>query len=163
LVNLDVVRLDVNVPQERYSEITPNTAVTVTSGAYPNQKLAAKIQAIVPVSNAQVRAFLVRITLENSALSLLPGTSAIAEFAINTPDSQHVLIPRDALLINPDGSYNVFTVKDNKAYRKKVTVGRVTPEGVNISSGITVDDLVVIRGNEVLSDQQVVTIHEIRN
>jgi RND family efflux transporter MFP subunit len=163
LVNLDRVRLDVNVPQERFADITKNTHVVVSSGAYPNQKLAASIQAIVPVSNAQVRAFLVRITLENSEFSLLPGTSAIAEFDINSASSEHVLIPRDALLINPDGSYNVFIVKDGKAYRKKVDIGRVTPQGVNVSRGLTADDLVVIRGNEVLSDQQTVTVNKVSN
>jgi RND family efflux transporter MFP subunit len=160
LVNLERIRLDVNLPQERFNEISINTPVKVIAEANPKQKLSAKIQAIVPVSNSQVRAFLVRVTLDNYSLSLLPGTSAIAQFSIKTPDQNTVLIPRDALLINPDGSHTVFVVDTGKAFRRKVTIDKITSKGAHISKGIVANDLVVIRGNEVLTDQQLVIINQ---
>ncbi len=161
LVNLDQVRLDVNVPQERYADITINTPVTVSSDAYQNQKIAANIQAIVPVSNEQVRAFLVRITLDNPSLTLLPGTSAIAEFDIKSADRQSVLIPRDALLVNPDGGYNIFVINDGKAHRRSVIIDHLTQKGAHVSKGVAADELVVIRGNEMLQNDQSVTINQI--
>lgn len=160
LVNLEKIRLDVNLPQERFNDISINTPVKVIAEANPKQELSAKIQAIVPVSNSQVRAFLVRVTLDNSSLSLLPGTSAIAAFSIKALDQNTVLIPRDALLINPDGSYTVFVIDAGKAFRRKITIDKITSKGAHISKGVVVDDIVVIRGNEVLKDQQLITINQ---
>lgn len=163
LVNLDEIRLDINVPQEHYADINRAASVTVISDAYPKQRLKAKIQSVVPVSNSLVRAFLVRVTLDNKTLSLLPGTSATAEFNIKLINDAPLLIPRDALLINPDGSHSVFIIEDDKALRRKVELGRTTLDGVNITQGIDIDDWVVIRGNEVLHHEQLVTINQKRN
>jgi RND family efflux transporter MFP subunit len=163
LVNLDEIRLDINVPQEHYADINRGASVTVISDAYPKQRLKAKIQSVVPVSNSLVRAFLVRVTLDNKTLSLLPGTSATAEFNIKLINDTPLLIPRDALLINPDGSHSVFIIEDDKALRRKVELGRTTLDGVNITQGIDIDDWVVIRGNEVLHHEQLVTINQKRD
>ncbi|HEC60063.1 hypothetical protein LCGC14_0584820 [marine sediment metagenome] len=163
LVNLDEIRLDINVPQEHFADINRGATVSVVSDAYPDQHLDATIQSIVPVSNSLARAFLVRVTLDNKTLSLLPGTSATAEFNIKITNDKQVLIPRDALLINSDGSRSVFIIKDDKALRRKVELGRTTAEGVNITKGLSVDDLVVIRGNEVLHHEQLVSINQTRD
>lgn len=162
LVGLNDIRLDVNVPQEHFSALKKETVVRVISDAYPNQSIAGKIQAIVPVSDAQLRAFLVRVAIDNSELSLMPGTSAVAQFEVQRANN-HLLIPRDALLNNPDGSVSVFIIENDKAYRRKVELGRTMDNGVNIVKGIDVDDQVVIRGNEVLYDQQPVRINQIRD
>jgi multidrug efflux pump subunit AcrA (membrane-fusion protein) len=74
-----------------------------------------------------------------------------------------LLIPRDALLINPDGSRSVFIIEDDKALRRKVELGRTTADGVNITHGLSVDDWVVIRGNEVLHHEQLVSINQTRD
>jgi RND family efflux transporter MFP subunit len=162
LVNLDEIRLDINVPQERFSDIHEGALVTVISDAYPEELLKGQIQAIVPVSHAQVRAFLVRVAIDNKTLSLLPGTSATAEFDIKLADQSQLVIPRDALLNNPDGSHSIFIIEDEKALRRKVTLGRVVDDGVNIVDGLEADELVVVRGNEVLHDQQSVRTKQIR-
>jgi len=162
LVSLDEIRLDINVPQEHFADLTKETIVRIISDAYPDQPIKGKIQAIVPVSDSQIRAFLVRVAMDTNDLSLLPGTSAIAEFEVQGADN-HLLIPRDALLNNPDGTHSVFIIENDKAYRRKVELGRAIDNGVNIVNGIDVDDQIVIRGNEVLSDQQSVHINQTRD
>ncbi len=157
LVNLDAIRLDVNVPQERFADINKDTLVNVIPDAYPSELLSGQIQAIVPVSDAAVRAFLVRITLDNKSRLLLPGNSATAIFNIQG-QAQNLIVPRDALLHHPDGQMSVFIVEDDKAMRRHVKVGRQTTKGATITSGIDANQRVVIRGNEVLKDQQPVQI-----
>lgn len=158
LVNLDVVRVDVKVPQERFQDITMETPVTIIADSFPQDKIKASINAIVPVSDPQARAFLVRVVISSKNLPLLPGTSATAQFAINSDKQQKLLIPRDALLLHPDGGYSVFVVTDNKAVRKQVEVGQFSQYGVSINNGLQASDLVVVRGNEVLRDQEPVKI-----
>lgn len=158
LVATNKVRLDVKVPQEQFSAIDKNSPVEVIPDVYPDTRLPGQINAIVPVSDPQARAFLVRVVVDASDIDLLPGTSATAVIGLNGGQGQKLIIPRDALLLHPDGGYSVFIVNDGVAHRRQVTVGRQSQSGVSILDGIKLSDQVVIRGNEVLRDQQTVTV-----
>lgn len=158
LVALDRVRLDVKVPQERFSEISANSPVDVIPDLFPGQRLPGKISAIVPVSDPQARAFLVRVVVDAQELDLLPGTSATAVIGLSGNEGQKLLIPRDALLLHPDGGYSVFVVENGLAKRHQVQIGQQSQSGVSILNGLPSDAEVVIRGNEVLRDGEAVTI-----
>jgi RND family efflux transporter MFP subunit len=158
LVAIDLVRLDVKVPQERFADIHPDTLVNIIPDVYPDRKIKARINAIVPVSDPQARAFLVRVVVDTSDLNLLPGTSATAEFGLNGDTTEKLIVPRDALLLHPDGGYSLFIVNNGIAERRQVRIGQQSQEGVSIINGLNSNEQVVIRGNEVLRDQQAVTI-----
>lgn len=158
LVATDKVRLDIKVPQEQFSAISKDSPVEVIPDVFPGRRLPGQIKAIVPVSDPQARAFLVRVVLDTSDINLLPGTSAIAVIGLNDGQGQKLIIPRDALLLHPDGGYSVFIVNDGMAYRRQVTIGQQNQGGVSILDGIEPGAQVVIRGNEVLRDQQAVTV-----
>lgn len=158
LVATDRVRLDVKVPQEQFSAVSETSPVEVIPDVYPNRRLPGKINAIVPVSDPQARAFLVRIVVDTSDINLLPGTSATAIIGLNDRSGQKLLVPRDALLLHPDGRHSVFVIDNGIAKRRQVTIGQQSQAGVSILEGLEADAQVVIRGNEVLRDGQAVTI-----
>lgn len=159
LVALEPVRLDVNVPQERFSEITTDSRVEILPDALPSRKLTGKITALVPVSNAQARSFLVRIVVDSDDVTLLPGTSASAVIYTGSDKAKGYLVPGDAVLRHPDGGRSVFVVDtDNRAQRRTVSVGSDSSAGIIITEGLTAEDLVVVRGNEVLRDNDEVEI-----
>jgi hypothetical protein len=68
-----------------------------------------------------------------------------------------ILLPRKALLAIDD-SINVFVVKDGIASRKAVTVGYQEGEVVEILSGLSGNEKVVITGHQNLRDQAPVDI-----
>jgi RND family efflux transporter MFP subunit len=158
LVDLSKVRLDVYVPQEMYSAINPHSKIRVQPDAYPGLTLTGQIESIVPVSDSEARSFLVRITIEKQNLVLLPGTSATVKFYLNNAQQQ-LFIPHDALLLHPDGGASVFVIRQNTAHRQTVKIGKSVEQGVHIINGLEPTDQIVIRGNEVLRDQQTVQIN----
>lgn len=159
LVALEPVRLDVNVPQERFSEITTESRVEILPDALPSRRLSGKITALVPVSNTQARSFLVRILVDSKDVTLLPGTSATAIIYMDGDKTKGYLVPRDAVLRHPDGGRSTFIVdNNNRAQRRSVTVGSENYDGILITEGLVTDDLVVIRGNEVLQSNDEVEI-----
>lgn len=163
LVALDKVRLDVNAPQEQFASISKNSKVSIYPDALPGKQLPGKITALVPVSNAQARSFLVRIVLEDADATLLPGTSATAEIKLDSGALPGLSVPRDAVLRHPDGGRSVFTVNtDNKVSRKQVTVSHEGSQSVVITDGISQQDRIVLRGNEVLQEGDDVRIVEDR-
>lgn len=159
LVSLDQVLVDVNVPQERYRELGPQTAVRLCPDTAPGQCLAGNIAAIIPVSDASARAFRLRLAPTDKSAALLPGTSAAVELELGAENVQ-LLVSRDALLRHPDGGNSVFVIRDGKAKRRSVTLAREVGGKVAVIDGIGEQDQVVVRGNELLSDGQAVRVRE---
>ena len=160
LVALSPLYLDVQMPQEYYQTLTNLQQITVRSDMQPEPELTADIVARVPVIDADSRSFLVRLQLQQpeAGWQLLPGTSASATFNMQSQGSNNVIVPADAVLRHPDGSFSVFIVKDNTAYRRLVKLGRRNGKGIEVSDGLANGEPVVIRGNESLRDGQRVSI-----
>ncbi len=160
LVATDRVRLDLQVPQESYARIPADATVRVRSALDPSRLFSGRISARVPVGTGNARTLLVRVVVEDADGRLLPGTSATAE--IDLPqEGAALLVPRDALLRYPDGSYSVFVVEDPTgsptAREKKVRLGR-GGDPVEVLEGLATGERVVIRGNETLKTGQPVRI-----
>lgn len=158
LVSLETLRLDVDVPQERFTEISDSTPVTICPDMLPDQCGEGRITSIVPVSNAANRTFRVRIANADGKLKLLPGTSATAQLAIGGGEQRQLVLPRDALLRHPDGNFSVFVLENGRAQRRAVEIGRESAGKVVIRHGITAYDRVIVRGNDVLSEGQAVSL-----
>lgn len=163
LVSLVGVRLEVQAPQERFADLAPDTAVQLLPDTDPRTALDARIDARVPVGGgAGARTFLVRVLPVDAAARLFPGTSATARFRLPGRTAGAAQIPRDALLRHPDGGYSVFVVGTGgnaaAAQRRQVKIGSHAGESVQILSGVTPGEQVVVRGNEVLSDGDAVQI-----
>jgi len=162
LVALDAIRLDVQAPQERYAALGAAVDVEILPDTRPGSALPARIAARVPVGGgAGARTFLLRVVATSTDATLLPGTSASARFRLPQADASSVQVPRDALLRHPDGGYSVFVVEDvvveggtqrGLARRRPVRIGGEAELQVEILEGVRAGELVVVRGNEVLSD-----------
>jgi RND family efflux transporter MFP subunit len=163
LVALDPVWLDLRVPQERYGDLGDGVSIEVYPDALPGVKLAARMVAKVPVTQADARTFLLRLQVDDDQGRLLPGTSARAE--ISLPAAEPALaVPRDALLRQPDGGYSLYVVEGSGAAliarQRTVRVLRDQGDLVAISSGLTAGERVVVRGNEQLRDGSPVQLVE---
>jgi hypothetical protein len=79
--------------------------------------------------------------------------------SIPTSDTRQVLtVPRDALVLRPEGQ-SVFVVDgNNRARQVSVTVGVGQGEDVEVLGEVAAGDRVVIRGNERLQPGQAVNI-----
>lgn len=161
LVGLDELWLDVRAPQQHWPELTPNVAVSATLDALPGTTLDAAVHARVPVSDPEARTFLVRLVLNGDASGITPGMSGRARFEL--PGSAEVVqVPRDALIRYPDGTATVWIVAEDggetRAREVPVTVGRVAGDTVEIVSEFDPLRPVVVRGNEVLTEDQLVRV-----
>jgi RND family efflux transporter MFP subunit len=160
LVAIDRVRLDVQAPQEQFARLTPDSTVLIYPATADKTAIRGRIAARVPVTDATVRTFLVRIVIDDAQGRLLPGTSATAVIQLPSRNSA-LTVPRDALTRYPDGSHSVFVIKKvaNKlvATERKVTLGRSAAQ-TEVLKGLAADERVVIRGNETLRSGQAVRL-----
>jgi len=63
-----------------------------------------------------------------------------------------LVVPRSALFRGPDGSWQVFAVRDGKAKLTKVDVGLMNDEQVEIVGGVTTGERVVLAPESTLAD-----------
>lgn len=157
LVSLTPLLLDVQVPQEYFAALSALRRIEVRADMLSAEKRSAKLLATVPVGSS-ARSFLARLEVTDGQQALLPGTSASATFYFERDDATALVVPPDALLRHPDGNFSLFAIRDNKAYRHNVTLGRTNEQGVEILSGLPKGQAVVIRGNETLRDGQAVRV-----
>ncbi|MDP2714524.1 efflux RND transporter periplasmic adaptor subunit [Rheinheimera sp.] len=158
LVSLSPLLLDVQVPQEYFAALPTLRRIAVQSDLLPGEKLSANLLATVPVGDAAARSFLARLAIQDNSVTLLPGTSARATLYFERDDASALVVPPDALLRHPDGNFSVFAVREGKAWRHNVTLGRSNEQGVEILSGLPKQQPVVVRGNEILRDGQPVRV-----
>ncbi|MEE2730913.1 MAG: efflux RND transporter periplasmic adaptor subunit [Pseudomonadota bacterium] len=153
--------LDVQVPQEQYGDINGNTEILIRPDVRPDLALPGRIVAQVPVADAASRTFRLRLVSTEPSAALLPGASARAILTFKQ-DGRVLTVPRDALLRNPDGGFSVFTVVENGsepvAQRRQVILGRNLGEQVEVLSGLPENEPVVVRGNEILRQDQPVRV-----
>ncbi len=161
LVSIDELQLDVQAPQEYYPRLNKMTPVNIYLDAFPDKVFEGRIETTVPVNIATVRTFLVRILIDNFDHDIIPGMSAQAVFKVPY-QTDVITLPRDAIVKHADGRSTVWVIKKDKgktfAREFQVIPGKTLANRVVIKSGLEPESLVIIKGNETLTNGQAVDI-----
>ncbi len=160
LVATEGLRFDFRVPQSYYARLDDQTRVDLSLDAVPDEVVAGRVQSIVPVKDPGARTFLLRVVTDaQHSLPVTPGMSARAAIRIDT-GREAVVVPRDAVLMYPDGRRTVWIVEteDGKrvAHEKRIDAGLEFEGLVEVRSGLDAGLDVVTRGNEALRDGETV-------
>jgi RND family efflux transporter MFP subunit len=162
LVEVQDLWLDVRVPQSYWTDLARDRVeVRARADAVPGRQLDTEIIARVPVSDPSARTFLLRLLVHDETGDLTPGMSARVELDLET-DEPRTRVPRDAVLRDPDGTTRIWLLpEDSDRVRQQiVTVRRTLGDQAELVE--TLDDgvRVVVRGNEGLSEAEVVRVVE---
>ena len=165
LVAVDDLRIELRVPQEFYSRINTQSALSITLDALPGRVFDGTIEAVVPVSDASSRTFLTHVKLDAGDARITPGMSVHGKLNLTT-GRQGVVISRDAILRYPDGRVTVWVIEPDSepptVSEKRVTTGHSFDGMITIRDGIQAGDVVVVRGNESLQEGQQVRIQRMQ-
>ena len=164
LVAIDDLRIEFRVPQEFYPTINSQSAISVTLDALPEREFDGTIDAVIPVSDASSRTFLIHVRIDAGDARLMPGMSVHGKLNLAT-GRRGVVISRDAILRYPDGRVTVWVINPDieppTVSEKRVVTGHSFNGLVTILEGIQVDDVIVVRGNESLQKDQQVRIQRV--
>ena len=164
LVAIDDLRIEFRVPQEFYPTINSQSAISVTLDALPEREFDGTIDAVIPVSDASSRTFLIHVSIDAGDARLMPGMSVHGKLNLAT-GRRGVVISRDAILRYPDGRVTVWVINPDieppTVSEKRVVTGHSFNGLVTILEGIQVDDVIVVRGNESLQEGRQVRIQRV--
>jgi RND family efflux transporter MFP subunit len=150
VVALDTVYFEAQLPETDLTSVRQGQLVTIRVDAYPGKTFTGKVGRLYPTGDSASRTVIARIEIPNSTRALKPGLYARGE--IVAEQRQGVVVPVDALVTTGNDHF-VFVAEDGaRAVQRKVTVGIQTPNTVEIRSGISEGESVIIAGKGGLKD-----------
>lgn len=145
----DPQRAVFSVP-ERYAErLARDQRVGFYVASLPGREFIGVVDFVDPVVQLPGRTITIKARVENPRRELQSGMFIEARLATSTRPNA-VVIPEDAVL-SLQGEQVVWVIVDGKAQRRDVTLGVRTPGFVEVISGISVAEQVVVGGGERLA------------
>jgi membrane fusion protein (multidrug efflux system) len=149
LDDLSVMKVDFSVPETFLSMLREGLDIQATTSAYSGEQFLGKVLSLGSRVDPVSRSVLVRGQLANREGKLKPGMFMTVQ--LRSANSKALVIPEQALVPERDKQF-VFAVRDNKAIKTEVVVGRRRPGDVEVVKGLQLGDLVVIEGTQKVRD-----------
>lgn len=148
IIDTQHIEVQVAVPESRMANLKVGDIVEINLWADRTKDYTGKVREIAPAANSATRAFDVRITMLDADETVKLGMTTGVDFEKNAV--KEIIIPT-AALTQVNGKTGVWTIsKDGIANPKEVTAGQYSEEGVVITSGLQVGEMVAIAGVHTL-------------
>jgi membrane fusion protein (multidrug efflux system) len=150
IMDMSILRLYVNVPQEDAPYVKKGTPVAVVSKDLPRKTLEAAVTRSTMSLDPDTRTMLVEIDVPNPGGALVPGM--FAEVILTLRQHREALVIPPAALLSDNSDRAVFVVDQGVA--RKVPVKTDIDDGVwvEVTSGLTGSEDVVVVGKARLTD-----------
>jgi len=156
LVALDPIEVEFSVAERDSARVRIGMEVAVRVSPYPDEVFKGKVSVISPRIDRRTRTLRVKARISNGDGRLRPGLFARADLGVATRE-RAVVVPQEAVLLRAEGQI-VYTVDpDNRVHRVVVEAGLHVGVRIEIVSGLSEGDSVVIRGHAALSDGMLVS------
>jgi RND family efflux transporter MFP subunit len=146
----DVIRVFINVPQTHSASIRTGLKADVQVRELPQQAFTGEVVHTANALDPATRTLLAEVQVPNPSLQLLPGMYAQVKFAL-PPATRAVVIPASALIVRADGQF-VAVIREGKAHFQKVESGRDFGQELEIVSGLSGEDAIVVTPSDVLTE-----------
>lgn len=155
VVRIDPIRVELTVPEQYVSRIAAGQTVRLALDAYPGEEFTATLQFVSPGLRSDQRALTVEARAPNPDGRLKPGLFATA--FVQQPQGAPALLVPSTALETVAGTTRVYVVRNGVVDERIVTLGETAGDLVEITSGATAGEPVVLEPKGRLTDGQAVT------
>jgi len=146
LVKTDPVEVSFRVPERFFPVLRAGLDITVRVDAITDRTFDGKVFALDNVVDMNGRSIQVRARIANPDLLLRPGLFARVKLTTELRQNA-VIVPEAAIVPTAEGAF-VYRVADGKAERADVTIGRRIEGEVEIVSGLSAGETVIVAGQQ---------------
>jgi RND family efflux transporter MFP subunit len=157
IAETDKLRVYVEVPETYADAVKPDLVAELHLAEHPGETFPAKLSHTADAIDPNTRTLLIELEADNDKGVLLPG--GFAEVHLKLPASaETVMLPANTLLFRAQGM-QVATIDDNgKAVLKSITIGRDYGNQVEVKSGITPGETIIVNPPDSLITGQPVHV-----
>lgn len=149
LVDLDPVKVEVNVPERYLQQLKVGQPLTFTVAAFPGEKFRGEVYFISPQINENLRTALLKARIPNPDAKLRGGMFASMDLTLQVREAA-IVIPEPAIMSNGD-NFSVFVVdKEGKAQMRPIQVGMRLAGKAEVIKGLEAGEMVVVEGIQKL-------------
>ena len=149
------LKAEIYVPENKIFSLQKGTELIITSEVFPTEKFSGTINYISPQGDENHN-YLVQLLISNHASKLKAGQYVQVHFQ-NDEYKKALQIPQNALV---DGFKNpyVFVVNGDKVSEQKLVLGKESGDYVEVISGLTKGEQVVVNGQINLVDGSLIQV-----
>lgn len=156
IIDSDTVQVEISVTEQAINKIRKGERLDILIPSASEEPFKGVVSTVSPAVDEKTLTYGVLIEVGNRENRIRPGmtskVSLITERHENT-----MIVPASSVLIS--GNENVvYIVEDNRAVKKTVTVGISDGDRIEITAGVKPGDLLVIKGQQLLSHHHPVMI-----
>lgn len=156
IVDISKLKVKVNVAENDVFKIKAGDNVEITTDVYPGVIFEGRV-ATIAAKGDDAHTYPVEVILNNSSKHpLKAGMFGRVSFS-SKMNQQRIVIPREAI-VGGVRNAKVYIVENNSAKLRSIIVGKEIGTNVEVLSGITVGDVVVVNGQNNLKDNVPVTV-----
>lgn len=156
---VQTLRVYVSVPQNYAAMIRPGQVASLRVDELPGQVFPAKVENTAGSLDPGTRTLQTLLMVDNSRSSLLPGMYVKVRFqlphGVNT-----VRLPAEALLVRSEGPTAAVVEPGGKVRIQKLTLGRDYGNEIEVTSGLSATDRVILNPGDTLRDGMTVIAKE---
>jgi RND family efflux transporter MFP subunit len=157
VAQVDPLRLYVYVPQIYARQIKIDDAVTVTLAERVGQQFQGTIARTARAIDAATRTMQVEIRVPNPTGALIAGSYVQVMLPINV-DAKALVVPTNVLLFRPEGTRVALVDAAGRVHLTSIKLGTDFGTSVEVLSGLSATDRVVLNPADSLADGDVVTL-----
>jgi RND family efflux transporter MFP subunit len=160
IASISHLRVYVNVPQQYSPAAKPGLTADLTLQQFPARRFTGTLVRTSGAIDVASRTLLVEVDVDNASGELLPGSFAEVHLKVAS-GPQALIVPVSALIFRSEASegLQVATVKNgDSAQLVKITLGRDLGSEVEVVSGLSADDAVIINPPDSLVPGETVRI-----
>jgi membrane fusion protein (multidrug efflux system) len=149
LVDLDTVKAEMNVPERHLGQVRPGLKIRFKVDAFPKDDFEGEVYFVAPQLDPATRTALVKARVPNADGRLRAGMFAKLDLTVQLRDKA-LVIPEPALMSNGD-QLSVFVVgAQTNVSLRPIQVGIRLAGKVEVISGLTNGELIVVEGQQKL-------------
>lgn len=159
LVANQKLRVEYNLPERYLPHLGEGQQVTVVSDAFPGKIYKGYVNYVDPAVDKETRTIAIEALISNKQNLLSAGLFVRVKHEFGKK-KKRLLVPEESLIPTINGQ-KIFVLRNAKAIAISVKTGVHLGSMTEISSGLTIDDIVIVRGQHKLREgSSVIDIHQ---
>ncbi len=159
LVQIEKVYVRFPVPENEVSRIKNDQMAEIKIPALGTDLYHGKVEEIGVIANILSRSYDAKIGLPNPSGDIRPGMVCNVRLMTDEKTS-YLVVPNQAVQVDDNGNHFVFVAdtKNNKAQKRKITVGPLLTDGICVTGGLETNEKVIVSGSQKLADNSAISI-----
>lgn len=163
MADLSTLYVETDVSEAYIEKVKVGQPCIIRLDAFPNKIYRGKVYSIIPTADRTKASITVKISFLQKDKNILPDMSAKVSFLsreLKEEENNPILVVNKKAIIKEKDKNFVFLIKDNRVNKTYVSLGKEINENMEILSGLSYGDKLVLNPPKGLKDRAKVKILE---